>query len=68
MDRAVRTKLTAEPETDCARDCTGFQVVAQKGGDTMCGSRWLGPEGKGQDGEKRGAVRLWVENCEVRTG
>jgi hypothetical protein len=21
MDRAVRKKLTAEPETDCARDC-----------------------------------------------
>jgi hypothetical protein len=24
VDRAVRAKLTAEPETDCARDCTTF--------------------------------------------
>jgi hypothetical protein len=33
MDRALRTELTAEPETDCARDCTvlseiGFPIFA----------------------------------------
>jgi hypothetical protein len=27
VDRAARTKLTTEPETDCARDCTAKGVA-----------------------------------------